>query len=64
MRRLKVRHVYGIVRNCPRTASEVVDNTIGAVNVFKRQRTDNKASQSLVVDGEAPQSLVVDGEAP
>ena len=54
MRRLKVGHIYGIVRNCPRTTSKVVDNTINTVNVFKRQCTDDKASQSLVADGEAP----------
>ena len=54
IRRLKVGYACGIVRNCPCTASEVVDNTIGAVNVFKRQCTDDKAFQSLVVDGEAP----------
>ena len=54
IRRLKVGHAPGTVRNCPCTASEVVDNTISAVNVFKKQHTDNKASQSLVVDGEAP----------
>jgi hypothetical protein len=53
MRRLKVGHAPSTVRNCPRTASEVVDNTIGTVNVFKKQRTDDKASQSLVADGEA-----------
>ena len=44
----------GIVRNCPYTTSEVVDNTIGAVNVFKKQYTNNKVSQSLVADSEAP----------
>ena len=44
MRRLKVGHTRGIVRNCPRTASEVVNNTTGAVNIFKRQRTNDKAS--------------------
>ena len=60
MRRLKVRYIYGIVHNCPYTASEVVNNTIGVVNVFKKQRTDNKASQSLVVDGKAPQLLQID----
>ena len=42
-----------IVRNCPCTASEVVDNTIGTVNIFKKQRTDDKTSQSLVADSEA-----------
>ena len=54
MRRLKVGHVPGTVRNCPRTANEVVDNTIGTINVFKKQYTDDKASQLLVADGEAP----------
>ena len=44
MRRLKVGYIYGIVRNYPHTASEVVDNTISIVNVFKRQHTDDKAS--------------------
>ena len=44
MRRLKVGHAPGTVRNYPRTANEVVDNTISAVNVFKKQCTDNKAS--------------------
>jgi hypothetical protein len=53
MRRLKVGHICSIVRNCPYTASEVVDNTISVVNVFKRQCTDDKASQLLVVDSEA-----------
>ena len=53
MRRLKVRYIYSIVHNCPYTASEVVDNTIGIVNVFKKQCTDDKASQLLVADGEA-----------
>ena len=54
MRRLKVRHMPSTVHNCPRTASKVVDNTIGAVNVFKKQYTDDKASQSLVADGKVP----------
>jgi hypothetical protein len=44
MRRLIVGYAPSIVRNCPCAASEVVDNTIGAVNVFKKQRTDNKTS--------------------
>ena len=52
MRRLKVKYIYSIVHNCPYTASEVVDNTISTVNVFKRQYIDNKPSQLLVVDGE------------
>ena len=34
----------GIVRNYPYTTSKVVDNTISVVNVFKKQRTNNKAS--------------------
>ena len=54
MRRLKVEYICSIVHNCPRTASEVVDNTTNVVNVFKRQRTDDKASQSLIVNSEAP----------
>ena len=54
IRRLKVGYICGIIHNCPHTASEVVDNTISAVNIFKRQYTDNKASQSLVADSEAP----------
>jgi hypothetical protein len=54
MRKLKVGYAPSTVPNCPRTASEVVDNTIGVVNVFKKQRTDNKASQLLAADGEAP----------
>ena len=53
IRRLKVRYIYSIIHNCPYTASKVVDNTINAVNIFKRQYINNKASQSLVVDGEA-----------
>ena len=44
MRRLKVGYMPSTVRNCPHTASEVVDNTIGAVNVFKKQYTNNKVS--------------------
>ena len=36
IRRLKIGYMPGIVRNCPRTASKIVDNTIGAVNVFKK----------------------------
>ena len=43
IRKLKVGYIYSIVRNCPYTASEVVDNTTSAVNVFKRQCTDDKA---------------------
>ena len=54
MRRLKVRYICSIVRNCPYTASEVVDNTISTVNIFKRQYINNKASQSLVTDNKAP----------
>ena len=53
IRRLKVGYMPSIVHNCPYTASEVVDNTISAVNIFKKQYTDNKASQSLVVNGKA-----------
>ena len=60
MRRLIVGHTPNTVRNCPRAASEVVDNTIGTVNVFKKQRTNNRASQLLVADGEAPQLLRTD----
>jgi hypothetical protein len=60
MRRLKVGYVPSIVHNCSRTTSEVVDNTIYIVNVFKKQCTDNKISQSLVADGAAPQSLRTD----
>ena len=48
------------VHNCPRTANKVVDNTISAVNIFKKQYTDNKASQSLIANGEAPQLLWTD----
>ena len=44
MRRLKVKHVPSTVYNYPHTASEVVDNTIGAVNIFKKQYTNNKVS--------------------
>jgi hypothetical protein len=54
MRRLKVKYIYGIVCNCPCTASEVVDNTINTVNIFKKQYTDNKASQLLIADSEVP----------
>ena len=54
IRRLKVGHAYSIICNCPHTTSEVVDNIISAVNVFKRQCIDDKASQLLVVDGEVP----------
>ena len=54
MRRLKVGYIPSTVYNCSCTASEVVDNTISAVNIFKKQYTDNKASQSLIADGEAP----------
>jgi hypothetical protein len=53
MRRLIVRYVPSTVYNYPRTASRVVNNTIGAVNVFKKRCTDDKVSQSLVTDGEA-----------
>ena len=42
-----------IVYNCPRTANEVVDNIISTVNIFKKQYTNNKASQSLIADHEA-----------
>ena len=54
MRRLKVGYAPSTVHNYPRTANKVVDNTIGAVNIFKKQYTDDKASQSLIADGEAP----------
>ena len=53
IRRLKIKYILKIVRNCPYTASEVVDNTISAVNVFKKQYTNNKASQSLITNGKA-----------
>ena len=43
-----------IVRNYPHTTSEVVDNIISIINVFKKQYTNNKASQLLVTDGKAP----------
>jgi hypothetical protein len=36
IRKLKVRYTPSIVPNCPYTASEVVDNTISIVNVFKK----------------------------
>ena len=54
MRRLKVGYTPSIVCNCPCTISEVVDNTISAVNIFKKQYIDNKASQSLIADSKAP----------
>ena len=54
MRKLKVRYAPSTVPNCPHTTSEVVDNTISTVNVFKKQRIDNKASQSLAADSKAP----------
>ena len=41
---LKVRYTPSIVPNYPYTTSEVVDNTISIVNIFKKQRIDNKAS--------------------
>ena len=44
IRRLKVGYILSIIRNCPRTASKVVNNTISIANVFKKQRTNNKAS--------------------
>ena len=44
MRRLKVGYIPSIIYNCPHTANKVVDNTIGTVNVFKKQYTDDKAS--------------------
>jgi hypothetical protein len=44
IRKLKVGYTPSTVPNYPRTASKVVDNTISVVNVFKKQRTDNKAS--------------------
>ena len=50
MRRLKVKYIPNIVYNCPHTASKVVDNIIGTVNIFKKQYTDNKVSQSLITD--------------
>ena len=43
MRRLKVRNAPSTVHNCP-TASEVVDNTIGAIDVFKKQCSGSKVS--------------------
>ena len=54
IRRLIVGYIFNTVRNCPRTASEAVDNIIGVINVFKKQYTDDKASQLLVIDGKAP----------
>ena len=54
IRRLKVGYIPSIVYNYPCTTSEVVDNIISAVNIFKKQCTNNKASQSLVADDEAP----------
>jgi hypothetical protein len=60
IRRLKVGHIYSTVHNYPRTTSEVVDNIISTVNVFKKQCTDSKVSQSLITDSEAPQSLQID----
>ena len=53
IRRLKVGYIYSIVRNYPRTTSEVVDNIINTVNIFKRQYINDKAFQLLVVNGEA-----------
>ena len=53
MRRLKVGHAPSTIYNCPRTANKVVDNTIGIINIFKKQYTDNKASQSLVANSKA-----------
>ena len=53
IRRLKVKYTPSTVYNCPYTASKVVDNTISTVNVFKKQRTNNKASQLLVADSKA-----------
>ena len=50
IRRLKVKYMPNIVYNCPHTTSKVVDNIISAVNVFKKQYTNNKASQSLIID--------------
>ena len=44
IRRLKVRNTPSIVHNCPYTTSEVVDNTISVVDVFKKQRSNSKAS--------------------
>ena len=35
IRRLKVRNAPSIVYNCP-TTSELVDNTIGVINIFKK----------------------------
>ena len=60
MKRLKVKYIPNIVYNCPCTASKVVDNIIGTVNIFKKQYTDNKASQSLVTDNKAFQLLQID----
>ena len=53
IRRLKVGYIPNIIYNCPHTANEVVDNTISTVNIFKKQYTDDKASQSLVVNSKA-----------
>ena len=44
IRRLKVKHIFNTVYNCPRTASKVIDNIISTVNIFKKQYTDNKVS--------------------
>ena len=53
IRRLKVRYTPSTVHNYPYTASKVVDNIISTVNIFKKQYTDNKASQSLIVNSKA-----------
>ena len=42
MRRLKVRNAPSIVHDYLRTASKVVDNTISAVDIFKKQRSNSK----------------------
>jgi hypothetical protein len=44
MRRLKVGKTPRTVRDCPPTTSEVVDNTISVVDVFKKQRSGSKTS--------------------
>jgi len=44
IRRLRARRAPSIVRNYSYTTSEVVDNIISVVNIFKKQRTNNKAS--------------------
>ena len=36
IKRLKVKYAPSTVRNCPHTTNKVVDNTISAVNIFKK----------------------------